>query len=358
MENIKQNSKNSVQDALNWRKIVKKYNKASALKSSWQLASTLSLYLLSWFVAYEAWSISPWLTLAVAAISQVFFGRLFIFMHDCGHGSFFKSKRARSFWGHVTGIIWMTPFWGWTKDHATHHRHSGNLDHRGVGDIWTLTVAEYEDSSKLKKFAYRVCRAPFFVLGFGGLYVYFFAQRFTKKSDGKRERKSNMVTNLGILAQAIIISSITSIEFYLFYQFFLVYFGSVLSVFFFYVQHQYEEVYWSKGSEWSYETAALEGSSCLELPKIVQWASGNIGFHHIHHLSHTIPNYNLEKAFNENKLFQNPVRLNLWDCAKCFNLALIDEKQGRMITFKEFKQSLGVATTGPEKQKYEELMHI
>lgn len=356
MENLKIQSE-AIQDSLNWKKIVRRYNKPDFKKSAWQLSSTLFLYALSWFVAFKAWEISPWLTLAVAAIAQVFFGRLFIFMHDCGHGSFFKSRKARTFWGHITGILWMTPYWSWTKDHATHHKNSGNLDHRGVGDIWTLTTEEYAQASSLKKFAYRVCRAPIFVLGVGGFYVYFIGQRFSRKSDGKRERKSNHITNIGILAQAALISALTSIEFYLFYQFLIVYFGATLAVFFFYVQHQYEEVYWSKGDDWSYETAALEGSSCLELPKIVQWAAGNIGFHHIHHLSHGIPNYNLEKAFNENMLFQNPVRLNLWDCVKCFNLTLIDETRGRMVTFKQYKKSLKIVPK-QEHQKYEELMHI
>lgn len=346
-----------IEDTNNWKKIVKKYNKPNALKSSWQLGSTLSLYIAGWVVAAYAWEISPWLTLLVAAISQVYFGRLFIFMHDCGHGSFFKSKKARSFWGHVTGVLWMTPFWAWTKDHATHHRHSGNLDHRGVGDIWTLTTKEYDEASTLKRFAYHICRAPFFILGFGGFYVYFLSQRFSRKTDGKRERKSLWLTNSLIVAQAVLIASITSLEFYLFYQFFLVYFGSVLSVLLFYVQHQYEDVYWSRGSEWDYQTAALEGSSYLKLPRIIQWASGNIGLHHIHHLSHQIPNYNLEKALNENELFQNPTTLKLKDCFRCFRLALIDMKKGRMVTFNEYKKSLKVVNS-TQNEKYEELVQI
>ncbi|MBD64645.1 MAG: fatty acid desaturase [Halobacteriovoraceae bacterium] len=354
MQNL---AEKSIANQEDWRKIVKKYKRSDLAKSSWQLGSTLSLYILGWVVAAYAWEISPWLTLLVAALSQVYFGRLFIFMHDCGHGTFFKTKKARSFWGHVTGTLWMTPFWSWTKDHATHHRHSGNLDHRGVGDIWTLTTEEYEQASALKKFAYRVCRAPFFVLGFGGLYVYFISQRFNRKTDGKRERKSLWITNGLIVAQAVLIASLTSLEFYLFYQFFLVYFGSILSVFFFYVQHQYEDSYWSKGDGWDYQTAALEGSSYLKLPRIIQWASGNIGFHHIHHLCHSIPNYNLEKAFHENEIFKNPTTIKLKDCVKCFNLALIDLKNEQMISFKEYKKSLKIVPTAKYENK-EEFMQI
>lgn len=322
-----------------WSQIVKKYSRPSTLKSSWQLGSTLSLYVISWFVAYAAYQISLWHCLGVAIISQMFFGRLFIFMHDCGHGSFFKTKGARTFWGYVTGIIWATPYWQWTKAHATHHRNSGNLEHRGIGDIWTLTTKEYEDSSNLIKFFYRLCRFPPFVIGVGGLYTYFGVQRFFTKADGKRERRSVIITNFALVVMGIAISYATNMEFFLFYQFFLLYLGSCLAVFFFYVQHQYEDVYWSEANDWDYETAAMEGSSCLDLPVMIKWASGSIGFHHIHHLSHTIPNYNLERAMQENTYFQNPTKLNLWDCVKCFNLSLYDLDNKRMLTFSQYKSS-------------------
>jgi omega-6 fatty acid desaturase (delta-12 desaturase) len=323
----------------NWRKIIRNYNKPNPSKSNWQIGSTMALYVACWFIAYEAYQISLWHCLGVAVIAQVFFGRLFIFMHDCGHGSFYKSKKARTFWGNVTGIIWFTPYEQWTKAHATHHRHSGDLSERGTGDIWTLTVDEYKDGSFGLKLFYRVCRWPIFVVFVGGLYTYFGSQRFFMKTDGPTQKKSVIFTNISIILMGIVISSITSFEFYAFYQFFLLYFGSTLAVFFFYVQHQYEDVYWANKQDWDYETAAIKGCSNLKVPRMIQWASGNIGFHHIHHLSHAIPNYNLEKAFKENEYFQNSTTLTLWDCVKTFNLALYDLEAKRMITFGEYSRN-------------------
>ncbi len=328
---------------MNWRKIIRKYNKVDIAKSNWQLVTTLGLYVTAWFIAYKAYQVSPWLCLGVAALAQVFFGRLFIILHDLGHGTFYRSKAVRTFWGNVLGIIWFTPYEQWTKGHATHHRHSGNLDHRGTGDIWVLTIEEYEDSSLLKKLAYRICRFPPFVIFVGGMYVYFGAQRLTNKGDGAKEKRSVWIANIGIVIMAVMISFVTSLKFYLFYQFFLMYFGATLAVFFFYVQHQYEDVYWEHSDQWDYETAALEGCSNLVIPKVIQWASGNIGFHHIHHLSHNIPNYNLEKAYKENPMFQKATNLTLWECLKCFNLALYSMREKKMITFKEYYDGLGHA---------------
>jgi len=174
----------------NWRKIIQKYNKIDKKKSDGQLVVVLCLYVASWFLAYAAYNVSLWLCLAVAMLSQVFFGRMFIILHDLGHGTFYKSRKARTFWGNLLGILWFTPYEQWTKAHATHHRHSGNLDHRGTGDIWVLTTEEYEKASVLKKLAYRICRFPPFVLLVGGMYVYFGAQRFYMKSDGAKEKRS------------------------------------------------------------------------------------------------------------------------------------------------------------------------
>ena len=326
----------------NWRKIIKNYNKPDFKKSSWQLFSTLSLYVISWFVAYYAFQVSPWLCLGVATISQIFYGRIFIMMHDCGHGSFFKSKKAETFWGYILGITWFTPYSQWTKSHATHHKNSGSLEERGVGDIWTLTVQEYREASVIKKFFYRVCRFPIFVVMVGGLYTFFGIQRFFTKQDGRKEKVSVLITNSSILVLGILISNLTSFKFFVFYQFFLLYFGSCLAVLFFYVQHQYEETLWCEKNDWSYEAAAMEGSSYLKLPKLIQYASGNIGFHHIHHLSHSIPNYNLETAMKENSFFQNPTTLRLKDFGKCLSLALYDMKIKRLITFKEYAKNLKI----------------
>ena len=338
---------------INWRQIIRPYSRPDTKRSNWQIASTMSLYVAFWFIAYAAYDISPWLCLLVAGAAQVFYGRIFIFMHDCGHGSFYKSKKWRTFWGYISGILWFTPYEQWTKAHATHHKHSGNLEHRGIGDIWTLTIEEYEKASLGRKVFYRVCRFPPFVFFVGGLYTYFFVQRFYTKEDGTKEKQSVWITNGAIVLMATIISSITSLEFFLFYQFFLLYFGSCLAVFFFYVQHQYDDVYWEKKEAWNYETAAMKGCSNLKLPKIIQWASGNIGFHHIHHLSSSIPNYFLEKAYEENEYFQHPTTLTLWDCAKTFNLAIYDFENRRMLSFKDYKKFKNTSSSDSNCSKFD-----
>ena len=337
-----------------WRKIVKKYNKPVNWKSNWQVFNTFSLYILCWVLAYYAWLISPWLTLLVAMIAQVFYGRLFIIFHDCGHGSFYRSKKARTFMGYLSGIVWFSPYWQWTKSHATHHRHSGNLDHRGIGDISTMTVEEYQNATIFEKLKYRIYRFPLVEIFLGSFYIFFIYHRFTTKHDGKRERKSVYITNVAIVLMGIGISYLTSFEFFAFYQFFLLFFGGALGILFFYVQHQYEEVYWRSGEEWDYETAAIQGCSYLKLPKILQWASGNIGFHHIHHLSHSIPNYNLEKAYDEQEYFRQSKVLELKDIWGCLRLALYDTKSKKMIKFSDLKsESFALDSLGVTRKEQE-----
>ena len=320
-----------------WRKIVKKYNKPVNWKSNWQVFNSFAVYILCWFVAWAAWEISPWLTLLVAMVSQITFGRLFIIFHDCGHGNFYRSKKARTFWGYMTGIVWWTPYWQWTKSHATHHRNSGNLDERGIGDIITKTAEEYQNCSAVEKFLYRLYRSPLVAVVLSAFYVFFIQYRVKCKHDGKREIKSVHITNIAIVLMGIGISMLTSFEFFAFYQFFLLLFGGILGITFFYVQHQFEEVYWKEGKEWDYETAAIEGCSYMKLPKLLQWASGNIGYHHIHHLSHSIPNYNLEQAYNEQEYFRQSKTLELKDMWGCFRLGLYDAKNKKMIKFSELK---------------------
>lgn len=335
-----------------WRSIVKNYNKPVNWKSNWQVFNSFGLYILSWIVAWQAWQISAWLTLLVAAIAQVFYGRLFIIFHDCGHGNFYRTKKWRTFWGYMTGIVWWSPYWQWTKSHATHHRHSGNLDHRGIGDIWTLTTDEYEEASFWTKAMYRLYRFPLFEVTIGAIYIFFIWHRFTTKNDGKRERKSVYITNVAIILMAIAVSALTSFEFYAFFQFFLLFMGGFLGITFFYVQHQYEEVYWRETKDWDYATAAMEGCSYLKLPRLLQWASGNIGFHHIHHLSHNIPNYHLEKCFDENPEFQHPKILTLKDIWGCFMLGLYDAKNKKMLTFGQYKKLKKRQTEAKAQEKF------
>jgi len=330
---------NAVQNAqVNWRRLVRKYMKPNSLKSYWQIFNSVVPYALSWVVAYYAYQYSALLCLAVAAVAQVFLLRIFIVMHDCGHSSFFKSKKFNSFWGFVCGVITFSPYHQWTSTHHTHHKHSGNLDYRGVGDIDTLTVAEYAKLGKWQKLKYKAVRSPFVFLILGGLYTFLLEHRFTKKNDGFKERMSVHGTNLAILLFGITMSYFTGFGFYVLFQLSVLGLAASAGIFLFYVQHQYEDVYWRGKKDWDHFEASMKGSSYLKLPKVLQWATGNIGFHNIHHLCSSIPNYNLEKAYKENKIFQNCTQLGLKESVRCLFLNLYDTETNRLISFKEYRK--------------------
>ena len=302
----------------NWRRIVRRYMKPSSLKSHWQIVNSIVPYALCWVVAYYAYQYSALLCLGVAMIAQVFLLRIFIVMHDCGHSSFFKSKKTNNFWGFICGAMTFSPYYQWTKAHHTHHKFSGNLDYRGVGDIDTLTVEEYTALSSWQKFKYKAIRSPFVFLTLGSLYVFVFQHRFTKKEDGFKERMSVHGTNLSILLFGITMTYFTGFGFYVLFQLSVIGLSASAGIFLFYVQHQYEDVYWKTKEDWNHFEASMKGSSYLKLPKVLQWATGNIGFHNIHHLCSSIPNYNLEKAYKENKIFQNCTQIGIKECSQVF----------------------------------------
>lgn len=326
---------------VNWKTMIKPYQKPDHFKSYWQIVNTLTLYVLSWVIAYKAYLISPWLVLPVAMLAQLFYARIFIIFHDCGHGNFFKSKKKRTFWGYLTGVLTFTPYHQWTTEHATHHKTSGNLDHRGRGDIKTMTIEEYENASWKEKFLYRIYRFPPFMLLGGGIFMFGILYRFTTKYDGKKEKRSVYITNFWIAVMAIAIASFTSWGFYLLFQGLTLVFAGCVGIALFYVQHQFDGVYWREQEGWDYEVAALKGCSYFKLPKLFQWASGNIGFHHIHHLSPLIPNYNLETVYNEHEIFRDDeVVVTLKDLVRCFSIHLYDAKNRKMVTWKEYRKIL------------------
>ncbi len=231
----------------------------------------------------------------LAILAGGFLVRIFIIFHDCGHGSFFQSRRANDILGFVTGVLTFTPYYHWRWQHALHHASSGDLDRRGMGDVWTLTLREYLEASRWKRFAYRVARNPLVLFTLGPLFL-LMVHRFCSPNAGRRERNSVHLTNLALLAVAIGLSLLFGVKAYLLLQLGVLLAAGIAGVWLFYVQHQFEGVYWERSQEWDYATAALQGSSFYKLPKVLQWFSGNIGFHHIHHLSPRIPNYHLEKC--------------------------------------------------------------
>ena len=320
---------------LPWKQAITGYQDSDLRTSLWQMVNTIGPYFILWYLAYRSLEVSYLLTLVFVFFAALFGFRTFIIFHDCGHGSFFKSRRANDIVGIFTGIITFTPYYAWRHSHAVHHATSGDLDRRGVGDIWTLTYDEYKEMPLWKRMAYRVYRNPFFIFVVGPFFDFVVLQRlpYVNVSEKPREKNSVTYTNLALLAILIIASLTIGLKAYLLVQAPIIAIASSLGVWFFYVQHQYENVYWERHEEWDYATAALFGSSYYKLPKIVQWFSGNIGFHHIHHLSPRIPNYKLESCHYDNPVFEEIEPLTFGTSLKSLHIRLWDEDRHKMIGY-------------------------
>lgn len=322
-----------------WVKIIAPYRNGDSLHSWWQITNTFVPYVILWILMVISFSYSYWITLPIILVSSGFLVRLFIIFHDCGHGSFFKSKRLSEVVGFIIGVLAFTPYHRWHNAHLTHHRTVGNLDKRGSGDVWTLTVDEYLALPKRKQLAYRIFRNPFIMFGLGAGLMFLIGNRFTKKSFTRKEKLSVYATNAGIALLAATLCLTIGWKAYLLIQIPVMYFAAIGGVYLFYLQHQFEGTHWYGEQDWDFKTVALQGSSYYKLPKVLQWFSGNIGFHHIHHLSSKIPNYRLEKCHRENELFSSIKPIPFFRGFKYVNLKLWDRKTGRLIRFKDLKMA-------------------
>jgi omega-6 fatty acid desaturase (delta-12 desaturase) len=260
--------------------------------------------------------------------------RVFILFHDCCHGSFFASRRANTILGYVSGILTFTPYEDWRYAHNIHHATAGDLDRRGIGEIRTMTIAEYLAAPMQRRLAYRIYRNPFVLFGPGAALLFLFFQRFTTKGAGKRERRSVILTNVALLAIIAAASATIGLQTYLLIQLPIILIAGSLGLWLFYIQHQFESVYWARNETWDPLKVALEGSSYFKLPKILQWFSGNIGLHHIHHVRPSIPNYNLQQCYDDMPAFQAVVPLTILTSLKSLRLSLYDEKQKKLISFR------------------------
>ncbi len=285
------------------------------------------------------WSLkfSYWVTLALAVPTAGFLVRIFIILHDCTHGSFFKSQKANDICGFFTGLFVFTPSAHWRHDHSVHHATSGDLDRRGVGDVPTWTVAEYQQASRLKRLTYRVVRNPVTLFVVGPLYYFLLHQRFPASHSGHRERVNVLWTNLALAAIIVIMSMTIGLKAYALVQLPVILLAGSVGMWLFYVQHQFEGVYWERREKWDFETQAIEGSSFYKLPKILQWFTGSIGFHHIHHLSPAIPNYYLEECHRADETFRRVKTLTLISSLKSLSFRLWDEDRRQLISFGEWK---------------------
>jgi omega-6 fatty acid desaturase (delta-12 desaturase) len=321
-------------DPGNWKEVVAKYQQPSLWRSIFQIVNSFVPFVALWFVMYWSLAISGWLILPLSILAGGFLARIFIIHHDCGHGSFFKSQTANDVVGFITGVLTFTPYHFWRFEHAVHHAGSGDLDRRDLGSVWTLTVQEYLEAPWWKRFAYRVMRNPVVLLGVVPSFLFLVYHRFASRRASRRDRYSVYWTNAAMLALGILLSLVMGLKAYLVIQLSIMTVAATAGVWLFYVQHQFEGVNWQRHGEWDYATAALEGSSFYKLPRILQWFSGNIGFHHVHHLSPRIPNYNLEKCHNEGAMFQQVKAITLLSSLKSLSLHLWDESQNKLVGYR------------------------
>ncbi len=317
-----------------WQKIVARYQSSDIRVSVWQMFNSIAPFFILWYLAYRALEVSYVLTLAFCVVAALFGMRIFIIFHDAGHGSFFKNRRWNEITGVLTGIITYTPYYAWRHAHAVHHATASDLDHRGTGDIWTLTYQEYQKLSRINKIAYRLYRNPLVIFVFGPVLEFVVLQRLPSFNHSKKGREVNSITytNIALLLIFLGMSATIGMREFILVQLPIIWMAASLGVWMFYVQHQYEDMYWEHHEDWDFERAALEGSSFYKLPRVLQWFTGNIGFHHIHHLSPRIPNYKLEAAHTENEIFQvEPMTLR--SSLKSLRIRLWDEDRSKMIGF-------------------------
>jgi omega-6 fatty acid desaturase (delta-12 desaturase) len=320
-------------DPTAWIELVAPYQRPMVRRSVWQIINTLVPYAVLWYLMYRSLAVSYWLTLPLAILAAGFLVRVFIIFHDCGHGSFFKSRKANNVIGFITGVLTFTPYRHWRWEHALHHATAGDLDHRGTGDVWTLTVEEYLTSSRWKRLAYRLARNPVVLFVLAPLFLFLVKQRLPSSQAGRRERRSVLLTNLAIAGLAAALSLVFGWKAYLLIQLTLMAVAGSAGIWLFYVQHQFDGVYWARHEEWDYTTVALHGSSFYRLPKILQWFTGNIGFHHIHHLRPGIPNYNLDRCHRAVPLFQTVKPITLLSSLRSLTYRLWDEQRQRLVGY-------------------------
>ena len=319
-----------------WYRALAKYEKPDPRKAVWQILNTVVPYFALW--AVMIWmlraGVSYWYTLPLIVLAAGLLVRVFIFFHDCCHGSFFASKPVNRILGYVFGILVFTPYEDWQHCHAGHHATSGDLDRRGMGDVWTLTVSEYLAAPWPKRLAYRFMRNPIVLFIIGSLCMFLIFHRFPHKGARKRERRGVLITNLAILGIVIVAGFTIGLRDYLLLQLPIIGLAGAMGIWLFYVQHQFEWDYWDRHADWDPIKAALEGSSYYKLPKVLQWFSGNIGLHHVHHLRPRIPNYNLQHCYDETPALQQVRPITLFQSLKCIFLNLWDESTRTMVSFR------------------------
>jgi omega-6 fatty acid desaturase (delta-12 desaturase) len=318
-----------------WKEPLAPYAQADLRRSLTDLATSVLPYCALFVAMYLLLDVSVLLTLALAPLAGGFLLRTYIVFHDCAHGSFLPSKRANNALGVFTGLLVYSEFASWRHSHAMHHASAGDLDRRGDGDVPTFTVSEYRAMAWYKRLGYRLFRNPVVMFGLGPIWALVIQPRVITPGMRPRLRRSIMWTNLAVAAMVAAMVWVMGWQAYLLVQWPAALLAGMAGVWLFYVQHQFEDVYWENSDSWSYADAALQGSSYLKLPKLLQFFTGNIGLHHVHHLSARIPNYNLQRAHDENEIFHSVPQISFLDGVRAVRLKLYDEDRGRLVTWAE-----------------------
>ncbi|MGJ9459076.1 fatty acid desaturase [Oceanobacillus sp. CF4.6] len=319
------------------RKSVAPFASSDTKKSIIQIINSIVPFILLWFLSYQSLSISIWLSLVISVIAAGFVIRTFIIFHDCTHMSFFKNAKANRIVGTITGIITHFAFEKWKREHSIHHATSSNLDKRGTGDVWVMTVEEYKEASYFGKLGYRLYRTPIVMFGLGPVFLFLISNRFNRKGAKRKERLNTYLINVSI---AVIYASLIwaiGWQAFLMVQLPILFIAGASGIWLFYVQHQFEDSYFENEDEWDYVKAAVDGSSYYKLPKVMEWLTGSIGYHHVHHLSPRVPNYNLEKAHESTPPLHQATTITLKTSLKSIRFRLYDQASRTFISFKEYK---------------------
>ncbi|HEX2652782.1 MAG TPA: fatty acid desaturase [Xanthobacteraceae bacterium] len=321
----------------NWAQLLLRYREPNSTRGAIELLITGIPFVLLWVLAWAALNVGYWLCLLIAIPAGAFLVRLFMIQHDCGHGAFFRQRRANDWIGRIISILTMTPYDFWKRTHSIHHATSGNLDRRGIGDVDTLTVREYLSLSFWARLRYRLYRNPIVMFGLGPAYLFIFQYRLPvgMMRIGWRPWFSTMATNaaIGIIAAGLM--WILGIGPFLLVHLPILLIAASIGVWLFYVQHQFEETTWHEGQTWNLHDAALHGSSHYDLPPVLRWLTANIGVHHVHHLNSRIPYYRLPQVLRDYPELHAVGRLTLMESLRCVRLTLWDESQKKLISFRE-----------------------
>ena len=344
----------SKQSQINLKKQISPFEKSNTKTSIKQLFNTIPPFILLWIGAYVSLEISYWLSLGLSIIASGFVIRIFIIFHDCCHQSFFKSRKVNDIMGTISGIITLFPYEKWKRAHSIHHATSSNLNKRGTGDIWILTVDEYLAAPFSLRLKYRLYRNPLVMFGLGPIYLFLITNRLNRKGAHKKERMNTYVTNVSIILLYTLLILIIGWQAFLLIQLPILFVSGMLGIWLFYVQHQFEDSYFEDEEKWDYVKAAIDGSSYYKLPKLLQWVTGSIGFHHVHHLSPKVPNYNLEKVHDSTPLLQAATTITIRSSLKALRFRLWDEKSKTFVSFQEIKPVLKKASLQKNRPSFQE----